>query len=69
MWSEVRAHWRLLGPQMTARWPFLTEADIEVARGQRSQLIALVELHCQLEDGEVADQVDAFVRSLQVLAL
>lgn len=69
MWSAVRSHWRVLGPQMTTRWPCLTPTDIEQASGQRSKLIALVGSHYELDETDAAEQVDAFVRSLQVLSL
>jgi hypothetical protein len=47
----------------------LTDADIDAVAGRREQLIEiLVERH-ELARGDAIDQVDSFVRSLQVLSL
>jgi len=69
MWTDVRTHWRPLGPQIQSKWARLTEEDIDAVGGRRTELIALLQERYGFDSSEAIDEVDIFVRSLQVISL
>ena len=66
-WSQVRTHWPHLAAQGKERWTSLSDRAIAEVAGHRHRLVAAVVEAYAVGEEQARDEVDAFVRGLQVI--
>jgi uncharacterized protein YjbJ (UPF0337 family) len=63
-WDQVEGKWKQYEGRVREKWGKLTDSDLGVVRGQRDQLIGLIQERYGIAKEAAQEQVDEFVRGL-----
>ena len=63
-WDEIAGNWKQFTGKARQQWGKLTDDDLEVARGQREELVGKIQERYGITKEEANRQVDAWIKSL-----
>lgn len=65
IWASVAKDWNAYRDQFKAKWPKLTEADLDKVSGARANLVSLLKARYGLEKAKADKAIDAFLKTLK----
>jgi uncharacterized protein YjbJ (UPF0337 family) len=63
-WDQIAGNWKQFTGKARQQWGKLTDDDLEVAKGQRDELVGKIQERYGLTKEEASRQVDAWLKSL-----
>jgi uncharacterized protein YjbJ (UPF0337 family) len=63
-WHQIAGNWKQCKGQVRERWGKLTDADLEVIRGKREQLVGKIQERYGLSIKVVEKQIQEFLSAL-----
>jgi len=64
-WDQVEGKWKQYAGKIREKWGKLTDSDLEMIRGQRDQLVGIIQERYGIAKEAAQQQVNAFVAGLR----
>lgn len=63
-WDQVKGNWKQVQGKVKQQWGKLTDDDLDVAEGQRDELVGKIQVRYGVAKEEAEKQVDTWQRGL-----
>jgi len=65
-WDQIKGNWNQVKGQFLERWDDLTSDELAQVRGDRDQLVGLIQEHYGDTREDINDQIDEWAEALKV---